>query len=138
SLDDGKDVEVAAASLTADDILIDRKPKDDRLIATDRGVTVLLDTTLTEELILEGLAREVVNRIQRMRKDANFKITDQIKVKIVADSDKLIRAVGEHKSYIEGEVLANGGLSMEVVEPAKPVKEAPGTTFENFEIDNFK
>lgn len=91
--------------LTEEDILIDRQPKDDRLIATDRGVTVLLDTTLTDELIKEGLAREVINRVQKLRKDSNLQITDRIKLELAA-SGELKEAITTHGSYISSEVLA--------------------------------
>src|SRR5262249_25303691 len=65
-------VTVMGHSLTEADFLIDRGPKDERLIATERGVTVLLDTRLTDELIQEGLAREFVNRVQKLRKDSGL------------------------------------------------------------------
>ncbi len=91
------------------------------LVETEEGVTVALDTELTNELINEGLAREFVNRIQNMRKDAGFEVTDRIKIKF--DSSKnLIDAIMTFKDYISSETLAenlentaklNGGYNQE-------------------------
>ena len=96
---------VLGHTLTIDDFLIERGPKDGRLIATENGVTVLLDTTLTEALLLEGLAREIVNRIQKMRKDCKFKVSDRIFVEIAGD-ERLLTAVQNNVGYLTGEVLA--------------------------------
>jgi hypothetical protein len=60
---------VAGHQLTLEDLFIERGPKDDRLIATEAGVTVLLDTKVTENLLFEGYAREVVSRVQNLRKE---------------------------------------------------------------------
>ena len=94
------------------DLLIDRSSKGGRLIATDRGVTVLLDTTLTEELILEGLARETINRVQNLRKDTGLEVTDRIVCKINSD-ESLKKAITMFEKYISDEVQAN---SIEFVE----------------------
>ena len=53
----------------------------------DRGVTVVLDTNLTDALIREGYAREVVSKIQTMRKEANFEVTDRIEIRYAADAE---------------------------------------------------
>lgn len=92
--------------ITLDDLLIERSPKDSQLVASDRGVTVLLDTTLTEDLIREGTAREIVNRVQNLRKDAGLDITDRIHLH-VAGSQGIAEAVLQEKLYISGEVLAD-------------------------------
>ena len=105
SLEENGHVELLGHKLETDDFLIERGPKDDRLIATENGVTVLLDTSLTESLILEGLARELVNRIQKLRKESKFKVSDRISVEIVADA-KLVAAISHNLQYVEGEVLA--------------------------------
>ena len=99
-------VQVLGETLMLEDFLIDRGPKDDRLIATNSGVTVLLDTNLTDELIREGLAREVVNRIQNLRKDSGLNVTDKIQVKFHGSS-KIELAVQENKAYISSEIQAN-------------------------------
>ncbi|MCX6128167.1 MAG: class I tRNA ligase family protein, partial [Proteobacteria bacterium] len=102
-------------SLQLEDFLIDRGPKDDRLIATAQGVTVLLDTHLTEELILEGLAREVVNRIQNFRKDSGLQVTDKIRIQIAAEAD-LSRAISKFQDYIKSETL---GQSLDLCSEVK-------------------
>jgi isoleucyl-tRNA synthetase len=97
---------VAGFDLTTDDLLIDRGPKDDRLIATDRGVTVLLDVKLTDQLIGEGYAREVVSRIQNLRKESGLNVVDRISLSVVC-GDGLKRAIETHRDYICGETLAS-------------------------------
>lgn len=74
-------------------------------VASRDGVTVALDTQLTEELISRGLARETVNRIQNLRKTADLALTDRIEVQYRA-SPRLATAVAEHAAWIRGEVLA--------------------------------
>ena len=66
--------------LEKDDVLTAPMKKPGFVVATDRGVTVALDTNLTEELISEGFERELISKIQTMRKEAGFKVTDRIKV----------------------------------------------------------
>ncbi|HEY4644147.1 MAG TPA: DUF5915 domain-containing protein, partial [Bacteroidota bacterium] len=75
------------------------------LVESGNGMTVALDTELTEELIDEGLAREFVNRVQNMRKDAGFKVTDRIKIAYRA-SKRLEKAVRTMARYIAAETLA--------------------------------
>jgi isoleucyl-tRNA synthetase len=68
-------------------------------------VTIALDVTITEELQLEGLSREVVNRIQQLRKQKGLDVTDQIQVDIAADGT-LQKAIEAHRGYISQETLA--------------------------------
>ncbi|MHB1687640.1 MAG: isoleucine--tRNA ligase [Ignavibacteriaceae bacterium] len=75
------------------------------VVESAEGVTVAIDTELTPELIDEGLAREFVNRIQNMRKDAGFEVVDRIKIKFNGSS-KLVDAVNSFKDYIANETLA--------------------------------
>jgi len=76
------------------------------LVANENGLTVALDVTISAELKAEGLAREVVNRIQNLRKESAFDVTDRITVKI--DTTAAIQAaITAHKAYICTEVLAN-------------------------------
>jgi isoleucyl-tRNA synthetase len=73
-------------------------------VITDKQVTVALDTNLTEELLDEGFAREVVNKIQNMRKDADFHVSDRIVVGYTA-SPRLARAIDCFRTYIMNETL---------------------------------
>ena len=96
---------VMGHALVESDFLISRAPKDERLIATERGVTVLLDTRLTAALIAEGLAREVINRVQRLRKDSGLQVSDRIILEVAADA-ALASAVEAYRDYISRETLA--------------------------------
>ena len=75
-------------------------------VASDKGITVALDITLTEALIHEGIAREFVNRVQNLRKDSGLEITDRIEVQYVAD-ESVQKSIQLHLHYICNEVLAN-------------------------------
>ncbi len=81
----------------------------------EEGVTVAIDTELDENLIGEGLAREFVNRIQNMRKDAGFEVTDRIAVKY-SGSKNLINAIDEFSKYIANETLAEKMINDEIVD----------------------
>ena len=74
-------------------------------VAQDGDITVALDINLTDELISEGMARELVNRIQNIRKDKGFDVTDRIKV-ILEDHEAIRTAIAKYGSYIKEEVLA--------------------------------
>jgi isoleucyl-tRNA synthetase len=76
------------------------------LVASSGRLTVALDITLTDELKNEGIARELVNRIQQLRKSKGFEVTDHILVK-VEDRPELSRAVHQFKEYICSEILAD-------------------------------
>ncbi|MHB8578691.1 MAG: isoleucine--tRNA ligase [Ignavibacteriaceae bacterium] len=75
------------------------------VVESAEGVTVAMDAELTPELIDEGLAREFVNRIQNMRKDAGFEVIDRIKIKYSANA-LLLEAVSAFRDYISNETLA--------------------------------
>lgn len=75
-------------------------------IAEDEGYLVALDTTMTDDLVREGLAREVVRRVQRMRQDADFNVSDHIHLRYQA-SDKLAQAIKQFADYIGSETLSD-------------------------------
>jgi isoleucyl-tRNA synthetase len=75
------------------------------IVESEGGVTVAVDTQLTEDLISEGVAREFVNRIQNMRKDAGFQVTDKIKIAFNG-SDTFVFAINTFSNYISAETLA--------------------------------
>lgn len=75
-------------------------------VASDEGIVVALDTSLTPSLIREGIARELVNRIQNMRRDSGLEVTDRIRVSIQA-LDDIDAAVSDYGDYIAAEVLAD-------------------------------
>ena len=82
-------------------------------VETEDGLSVALDTELTEELVDEGLAREFVNRIQNMRKEADFDVVDRITIGFEG-SVKLEQAVKSMKDYIKSETLAEDIASEEL------------------------
>jgi isoleucyl-tRNA synthetase len=75
-------------------------------VATKGTLTVALDITVTEELKREGEAREFVNRIQNIRKDSGFQLTDRINVTVM-ENERLTHSINEYKNYICAEILAD-------------------------------
>lgn len=86
------------------DILVTRDGLEGWEVETEEGVTVAADTTLTEELIREGLAREIVNRVQNMRKEADFEVTDRIRLTVEGD-EQVLGALESMAGYIKDETL---------------------------------
>jgi isoleucyl-tRNA synthetase len=91
-------------TLTSEDVEITTQDIPGWLVANANGITVALDITLSEELIEEGIARELVNRIQNLRKDSGFEVTDKIKVTIQT-SEGLEKAIQANRTYIMSETL---------------------------------
>ena len=75
-------------------------------MANEGNITVALDITIDENLIDEGISREIVSRIQNIRKDSGFDVTDRIKI-IILDENRLSRAINKNIDYIKTETLAN-------------------------------
>ena len=91
--------------LAREDLLIEAVKSDNYVSGSDRGVTVVLDTQLTPELIEEGFVREIISKIQTMRKDAGFEVMDHIKV-YSAGSDKIWDIIQNNADGIKNDVLA--------------------------------
>ncbi len=89
---------------SSDDILVYREALPGTNAVSDRFISIDMDCTLDDSLISEGLAREVVNRIQRSRKEADFKVSDRIRVSFQA-SGGLLDAIRNHRDYIMKETL---------------------------------
>jgi isoleucyl-tRNA synthetase len=85
------------------------------LTASEGGLTIALDNTLTPELVREGNAREFVNRIQNLRKDSGFDVTDKINIQVQRSDEEWTASLNEFKAYISQEVQA---LSLEWVDSA--------------------
>lgn len=90
--------------LTLDDVIISSQDIEGWLVANNDGVTVALDVTITPELRNEGIARELVNRIQNLRKDSGFEVTDRVEVTLQEDKN-LQAAVAQNMAYIKQETL---------------------------------
>jgi isoleucyl-tRNA synthetase len=95
-----------AFSISKEDIEITTEDIKGWVVESDGVVTVALDTELTDELRAEGLARELVNRIQNMRKDSGFQVTDRIRILYHSDDPMLGKTVSSFGEYIKLETLA--------------------------------
>ena len=91
-------------NLSLEDVEISSQDIEGWLVANSNGITVALDITISEELKEEGIARELVNRIQNIRKDSGFEVTDKIKVHLQKNSE-LEKAVKANEAYIKSETL---------------------------------
>jgi len=100
------DVEINGKNVTLglDDVEISSQDIEGWLVANEGAITVALDVTITEELRREGIARELVNRIQNLRKDSGFEVTDRIDVKLQTE-ERIIKAVNTNLEYIKTETL---------------------------------
>ena len=97
-------IEGHEARITTADITIQTENRPGLVAASEGDLTVALDTTLTEALRFEGLARELVNRLQNMRKEAGFQVTDRIQIWLQA-SDPVQQAIASQSEYIRNETL---------------------------------
>jgi isoleucyl-tRNA synthetase len=100
-------VEVAGErqALLPGDLVVHRRARGDLVVRADGGVVAALDPALTEELRQEGLAREVVSRVQRLRREAGYQVTDRIELWVGGD-EAVEQATRRHAEYIAGETLA--------------------------------
>jgi isoleucyl-tRNA synthetase len=101
----GRDVTVAGQVLGPGDVLIQEQPRPGYAAANEAGYTVAISTTLTRELEDEGLARELVRRIQDMRREAGFDLADRITTWYTAPGD-LDRVLTAHGDYVRAETLS--------------------------------
>ena len=113
------DVSGQEITLFKEDLLIDTAQMEGYVSENDNGITVVLDTNLTPELLEEGFVREIISKIQTMRKEADFEVMDRIRV-TYNGTEKAEAVFEKHAAEISGEVLAD-----EVVkaEPAGFIKE---------------
>ena len=93
------EVEGEKVSLSPEDVLVDTVKKEGFSSAGDNGVTVVLNTQLTEELIEEGYVRELISKVQTMRKEADFEVTDKIELS-VSCGEKLLASLDKHSDEI--------------------------------------
>ena len=95
-------------------------------MANDGALTVALEVELTDALRQEGMAREIINRVQNMRKDSGLEITDRIDVTI-AHNDEVDKAIENFGDYVKTQVLAN---NISVAE-----NDGPEVEFDNFKLN---
>jgi len=104
-LERGESVRVGAWEIRPEDVTVERAVASDWLVAADGPYVVALDPHLTPDLVQEGLAREVVNRVQRLRKEADYAYTTRIELSI-AGAEDVVAATAAYQGYVEGETLA--------------------------------
>jgi isoleucyl-tRNA synthetase len=119
---DGETIE-----LLAEELEIVQEARGELAVAAEGGYTAALDPALTPALRAEGMARELVNRVQRLRKDSGLEVADRIRLGVSGDS-ALIEALHEHEAYVRGETLA---VEFEATEEAL----APGGYEVSREVD---
>ena len=100
-------VEGVDEALTEEDLLIEAAQMEGYVSDSDHGVTVVLDTNLTPELLEEGFVREIISKVQTMRKDAGFEVMDHIQL-YVKDNDKVKDIVQKNEESLCADVLADG------------------------------
>ena len=110
-------IDIAGKSITLslDDVEISSQDIEGWLVANSNGITVALDITISEELRKEGIARELVNRIQNIRKDSGFEVTDKITVKM-EKNPQVEEAVLANESYIKSETLTESLIFVPTLE----------------------
>jgi isoleucyl-tRNA synthetase len=102
-------------TLTSDDVEITSQDIPGWLVANANGITVALDITISDDLRKEGIARELVNRIQNIRKDSGFEVTDKIVVKMLKNP-QIEEAVAVNSEYIKSETLTETLLFEDKIE----------------------
>jgi isoleucyl-tRNA synthetase len=97
--------------IVLEDVLISSEDIPGWSVASEGGITVALDVTLTDELKREGIARDFVNRIQNLRKDMGMEVLDKIAIEVERNGETLTSAISEFKQYISTETQA---VSLEI------------------------
>ena len=109
------DVEGEVVSLDETEVIVTEVPEEGWTVASAGGESVALDLHLTDELLVLGMARDVVRTLQQARKDSGFEVTDRVMLLWQSDDDRVIEAFEKHGAMIAGEILAE-----EIVHTAAP------------------
>jgi len=121
-LERGEVVRAGTWEFRPEDVRVTREVASDWLVQAEGPYVVALDPVLTADLIQEGLAREVVNRVQRLRKEADYAYTARIDLSLAGPED-VVAAVAAYRSYVETETLARRLVLGEVFEDADITRE---------------
>ena len=105
ALSEAEGVEGEEVELAAEEVLVREEPQEGLAVASERGVTVAVDAVLTPDLVAEGLAREVVRRVQNLRKEAGFNMDDRIVTTYQAEGE-LAEAIETWHDFIAAETLS--------------------------------
>jgi isoleucyl-tRNA synthetase len=100
------EIEGEKIELAENDVLVETTEKEGFVSVTDGGITVVIDTNLTPELIEEGFVREMISKIQTMRKEAGFEVEDRIRL-FYRGNERIAGIISKNKGIISDEVLAN-------------------------------
>jgi isoleucyl-tRNA synthetase len=103
---EGETVQVDGHPVTIDHVVVHRDPRDGVVVAAEATMSVALDTEVTDEMRREGTAREVISRIQALRRDADLAVTDRVTVLWHTADPHTAQAIADHADLIAGEVLA--------------------------------
>ncbi len=104
---EGDGIAVFGADITVEDVVVERTPRVGVIVAAEGPFTVALDTQLDEDLVAEGMARELVNRIQMLRRSTGLAVTDRVVVRWTSSDEVVNAAFDRHHDLIAGEVLAS-------------------------------
>jgi isoleucyl-tRNA synthetase len=99
-------LEIDGVQICDEDVVITRRPKAGMVVASEGEVVVAIETALDAALLAEGLAREFVSRVQNLRKEADFEVTQRIVVTLQGD-DEVKNAVNAFSDYVKGETLCD-------------------------------
>lgn len=103
---DGETISVAGVEITPEDVVVRRLPRAGTAVASGEHLSVALDTEIDHDLIVEGVARELVSRINQLRRDLGLAVTDRIHLGWASDDEVVKEAFARHGATIAGEVLA--------------------------------
>jgi isoleucyl-tRNA synthetase len=121
----GDTIVVDGRTIGADDVIVERTPNEGTIVEAGDGFAVALDTRITDELLKEGLAREVISHVQRLRREADLAVTDRIVLAWDGTDDLMLKTFEEHGERIGSEVLA-----LEIIRE-------PGAGGEVLEVDGY-
>ncbi len=113
NIKNGDTLDVAGHTITAEDILVTRTPKEGVVLASEGALVVALDSELSEALVHEGLARELISHVQKKRKDVGLDVVDRIQLTLSTTSEPLINALSSNKKMIADETLATSFVTHE-------------------------
>jgi isoleucyl-tRNA synthetase len=121
----GETVEVMGESIAAEDIVVSREPRDGMIVAAEARLTVALDTTLDHDLLVEGVARELINRVQGLRRDQDLAMADRVRLRWYSEDADIAEAFATRGNLIAAEVLAVSIIEDPAASTEVSVNQAP-------------
>jgi isoleucyl-tRNA synthetase len=122
ALESGETLTIADIVIDQNDVLISRQAKENVVALTEGTLTVALDAVISPELLAEGVMREALSLLQKLRKDQGLAVTDRIKLDLYSESAELRDALTTHKDYLAAELLAES-LNVHAGAAPKPTEE---------------